>query len=166
MNRSRAAAGLGVVVLTAMLGGCAVSSGPTYEEVRAEALEAVDAVTALFPDTLEYVPRPEQDPWRCGGAAAPVMDGPEGTAFHTARGEATVPEGFDADEFVRGLPDALGDDWTLEPNPLDLSYASLTMTHRTDGVTLGVDVSTIAGETLIDITAISQCGQLPEHEQR
>ncbi|MBP2420141.1 hypothetical protein [Microbacterium imperiale] len=120
----------------------------------------MSTVTALFPDGVDYVSRDELEPFGCGGDEAPLGNGAEGTAFFTERGEAVVPASFDAEAFVLGLPDALGEDWTATEPRDGLPFVSFTMTYLPDHVDIAVNASTLEGETLINITARSQCGQL------
>ncbi|MGR6742438.1 hypothetical protein [Microbacterium arborescens] len=165
--RGRVAAMAVVLSMMPTLGGCTVAAEPTptYDEVRSQTRAAVSTVTALFPDGVDYVSRDELEPFGCGGDEAPLANVPEGTAFFTERGEAVVPEGFDANAFVLGLPDALGEDWTATEPRDGLPFVSFTMTYLPDHVDIAVNASTLEGETLINITARSQCGRLSAAQQ-
>lgn len=141
-----------------------MADASTYSDVRRQTMSAVAEVTALFPPEIEYVARAEQDPYMCGGDA-PLIGGPEGTAFFAERGEAVVPEGFDAEALLRSLPEQLGTGWEASVPSPQLPFVALTLTHTADGVNVDVDASTIEGVTLINIAATSPCGRL-ESDQR
>lgn len=157
---TKTVAAIGGVAMVALLGGCAVNDSPSYAEVRVQTEQAIRQIVDLLPDGAQYAPGDEQQPYSCGGDILPLQEGPKGTAFYTGRGEATMPEGSDADSFVTGLPAALGEDWREKDPAGSVPFTTVSLTHIATGVNVSVDAIAGPDQMIVGITATSPCGSV------
>ncbi|MFF8186961.1 hypothetical protein ACF044_06825 [Microbacterium sp. NPDC016588] len=135
--------------------GCTMNELPSYDTVRGEAQGAMQRVVDELPADLPIEKSPVDTPFGCEG------DG----VFYTGQWTVPTPPGFDGQNFVDGLPDALGSDFLVEETGLDLSYPSVSFI-ATGYANSTLDVSVISRdeEIVVDILSTSRCAQPPATE--
>jgi hypothetical protein len=157
VKRAVAVTLIGAVV--ALLASCA--QPPLYQEVHADTVDAMQAVADELPEGTLVEDR-SNAPYGCsldgGGLFAPSSDG----LFFTGHWEASPPEDFDGQAFIDRLPAALGDEWEADHGGVEVSFPAVAL--NTNGIVLDIWVVDVDGELVVDILAISRCGQPPTEE--
>lgn len=69
---------------------------------------------------------------------------------------------FDGADFVRDLPDRLGEDFVVDEKVVDISFPAVALNHAS-GIILDVIVAGVDGAEVVDVYAIAPCarGELP-----
>lgn len=151
----RAISGALTVVLMLGLAACASPKRLTYDEVRQDTLDSMQAVADIIPEPKTIRPRPEFEPYGCSD---PLLGMNRDGAFYTGYWEVEVEEDLDVPEFVTQLRTNLGDEWVNEPQRIRVSFAQTNLVRKTTGVSVTVEERERNGKKGIDILAISRCG--------
>lgn len=138
--------------------GCTPATGPSYADVRAQAEAAVAEIVAALPDGAEFTADGDARSTPCDSEVAPV-DGPEGTAFATVHGRASLPRDVEPATAVEDLPASLGDGWALEPVGIEVDLAAVRLSQARTGVSVDVTETSLEGSPGLDILAVSECGR-------
>lgn len=137
------------------LAGCSASSPPTYDEVKTDALAALQTIADLIPEPKTIRPRPEQEPYGCHD---PLIGMDQDGAFFTGYWEIEVSDQLDIREFVDGVQGSLGDGWKPEPQLIEVSFPQANLIQEATGVSVTIEESDRDGRKGIDLLAISRCG--------
>lgn len=151
----------GVLILVAFLAGCSTSATP-YAEVRSETLDALQTVSDFVPEPKEILVTSEFEPYSCGDGLA--LQSGRG-AFFTGQWALFVQDDFDIPQFVREVPELLGEDWRVEELGIPVDFAEVYLVRDSPHMTLKIEESTINGRKAIDLLAISRCGRIDDEER-
>lgn len=143
------------VILIPLLAGCS-DSRPKYDDVRAEAIEALAEVEALIPGATTPRPRPEQEPFGCGDD--PLSGAGSDTAFYTGYWEVEVSDDLDVPGFIEELPSKLGDGWMTEDLGVAVPFAQVHLLQKSPKLSLTVEERSRNGKKGIDLLVMSRCG--------
>ncbi len=142
-------------VLCVALAGCSATPPRRYEDVKNEALAALQTVADLIPEPKTVRPRPEQEPYGCND---PLLGMNKDGAFFTGYWEVDVSEQVDIRHFIAGVRDSLGDGWRTEPQLIEVSFPQANLIQEATGVSVTIEESDRDGRKGIDLLAISRCG--------
>lgn len=142
-------------IICASLAGCSASPPRSYDDVKTDAIAALQTIADLIPEPKTIRPRPEQKPYGCHD---PLIGMDKDGAFFTGYWEIEVSEQVDIQEFVEGVQDRLGDGWKPEPQLIEVSFPQVNLVQEATGVSVTIEESDRDGRKGIDILAISLCG--------
>ncbi|WP_344739720.1 hypothetical protein [Microbacterium awajiense] len=129
-----------------------MSQLPTYAEVQDETHRAMQRIVDELPPDSTVERDPDGTPFGCEG------DG----VFYTAQWVVHPGADFDGQQFIDGLPGALGDDFEVEDTGLALDFPAVSLVAVAYGDTgMNVSVAAAGGHSSVGITATSQCAQAP-----
>lgn len=144
-----------VAALACGMSGCASLDHPTYEDVRRDALDAMQTIVDRIPEPKVVRPRPEFEPYGCRDA---LLGTNNDGAFFTGYWEVEVADDLDVAQFVLDLPSELGDGWADEPQLISVSFAQTNLVQVATKVSITVEERERNGKKGIDVLAISPCG--------
>lgn len=125
---------------------------PSYEDVKADTINAGEEIIATFPAPVDVELRPDDDPYSCGS----------GGHMYTGQWIVTLPEGADVPRLINALPEVLGENWGVTRGSLPRAddYVDITDSGRKVRVSV-TDVSASSPAPTIDVLATSRCGTGP-----
>lgn len=144
-----------LLICLPLLAGCS-DTRPRYDDVRAEAIEALTEVEALIPGTTTPRPRPEQEPFGCGGD--PLSGAGSDSAFYTGYWEVEVSDDLDVPGFIDKLPSSLGKGWETEDLGIPVPFAQVHLLKKSPKLSLTVEERERNGKKGIDLLVMSRCG--------
>lgn len=148
--KQRALVFAAAVSVCLLLGGCGMSAEPSLDEVRGETRDVMQQIVDQLPSGTTVDDRSKDDDVTgCSG---------DGVAY-IGHWVATPGARFDGKNFVDALPNALGDEFDVDEDAVEVSVPAVSL--DSNGMVFDVMVVEEDGVTVVDVFAVSRCGATP-----